>query len=66
MKDNKHRPNNQIVFGWIIVGVNGAYEDWKLTKREMIRHHCQSLGINWTQARYKGDRAVKCSIRYHI
>lgn len=55
---------------WIVVGVHGPYVDWRLTRKEMIEHHCLSLGLekngrpDWRQAKAKGDRCIKAVITY--
>lgn len=60
--------NKEIV--WIVVGVHGAYVDWRHTRKEMKEHHCLSLGLekdgkaDWEQAKAKGDRCVKAILSY--
>lgn len=51
---------------WIIVNdVNGPYVDYRFTKKEMIRHHLETMGHNsWKDAKSFGDRAVKVKISY--
>jgi hypothetical protein len=44
---------------WVVMGVHGLYVDFRFTKKEMIRHHCDTLGCTWDAARAKGDKAVK-------
>jgi len=50
--------------GWAIVGVHGLYTGWWFTRHQAIIHHCNDLGISWTYARKKGDRAIKVKIIY--
>lgn len=48
---------------WVVTGHSGLYVDFRYTKKDMIRHHCQSLGyITWKQAYAKGDRVIKSKL----
>lgn len=53
---------------WIVTSKNhGAYVDFRFTKRDMIRHHCETLGyVKWKDAYAKGDRCVKATIKYNL
>lgn len=53
---------------WIVVNKNhGSYVDWRHTRKEMKRHHCETLGyMNFKEAQAKGDKCVKAILKYEL
>ncbi|MCC6447553.1 MAG: hypothetical protein IT215_02585 [Chitinophagaceae bacterium] len=51
---------------WIVINkVHGAYVDYRYTRKEMKRHHCDTLGyMHFDEAKAKGDRCVKAVLQY--
>lgn len=70
MEDSKELIKEQTQQVWVVVGVHGAYVDWRHTRKEMKEHHCLTLGLekngraDWGQAKAKGDRCVKALLKW--
>jgi len=53
---------------WIVVNDRlGAYVDFRFTRKEMKRHHCETCGyMNFEEAEAKGDKCVRAILQYNV